>query len=194
MNSSAETSLSWILIAVLMFVPISVGEIGEMPVFGWLKSSILGQTDCSFNCRLDKSHHFSGEFHFLLFYTLLSRLILYYIYTYIIYKLHYSPLQLFNHSNAFKSSCVLIELNTYGQDLIVKDLLIINQIILVHHFWWLHSFPLTQEWTPDKLVDHGFSLINRIYGGYIYNILQLDGVPTCHKPTSCLNLISKWPK
>ena len=105
MNSSAETSLSWILIAVLMFVPISVGEIGEMPVFGWLKSSILGQTDCSFNCRLDKSHHFSGEFHFLLFYTLLSRLILYYIYTYIIYKLHYSPLQLFNHSNAFKSSC-----------------------------------------------------------------------------------------
>ena len=70
----------------------------------------------------------------------------------------------------------------------------ICQIILVHHFWWLHSFPLTQEWTPDKLVDHGFSLINRIYGGYIYNIRQLDGVPTSHKPTSCLNLISKWPK
>ena len=194
MNSSAETSLSWILIAVLMFVPISVGEIGEMPVFGWLKSSILGQTDCSFNCRLDKSHHFSGEFHFLLFYTLLSRLILYYIYIHILYIsftiVHCSCLIIPMRLNPR----VLIELNTYGQDLIVKDLLIINQIILVHHFWWLHSFPLTQEWTPDKLVDHGFSLINRIYGGYIYNILQLDGVPTCHKPTSCLNLISKWPK
>jgi hypothetical protein len=178
----------------LMFVPISVGEIGEMPVFGWLKSSILGQTDCSFNCRLDRSHHFSGEFHFLLFYTLLSRLILYYIYIHILYIsftiVHCSCLIIPMRLNPR----VLIELNTYGQDLIVKDLLIINQIILVHHFWWLHSFPLTQEWTPDKLVDHGFSLINRIYGGYIYNILQLDGVPTCHKPTSCLNLISKWPK
>ena len=107
MNSSAETSLSWILIAVLMFVPISVGEIGEMPVFGWLKSSILGQTDCSFNCRLDKSHHF---FWWIPFLTVLHIVItintILYIYTYIIYKLHYSPLQLFNHSNAFKSSCV----------------------------------------------------------------------------------------